>query len=736
MSSKKITVPLAQSHTNECHITPKWFLDQSEYAPLTGSFRLLINGQEAFGEVYRAIAAAKKSVCIICWGFQPSMYFLRGDGGGLTIGQLLEEKGRQGVKVKVLSYVVDPLYLPLGITGYKPGEANTPGRRGVALKDKPPTHTDEQFHYDQEWYGRYDQDRTLLDAGAKMARGVWNLLPKTDNIKFVGRGFSPIDRGALANRKHEDKDIGGLPKAVLAATPSHHQKMVLVDYEDKERCIGFLMGHNMLDEYWDDSGHSYRRSLRPDGGRNGSRPRQDFSSRLTGPIVGDLFRNFFQAWQKETAESLTAADFSNYPAALDKQNTFVMGQILRTQPQHKREDIKNCYLQAVSNATQYIYIENQYFRWPSLADKIKACAAGQNCWGRKPETHGPLYLFVITNADAEGMGAGVRNTQRMLASLGKTDALPAVTRLDRADDAAARLGQTRQEAALLRQQQSDLAFAARQNPKGALAKQYNANQERLQVLEAQEKKQAAALKEAQDKDATIIPEERPGLKAHICTLVSPDTPGRSGQTATSGQDRALTREERIKEAKSQLADVEATVKTLLGKREILDSEARQLQGVPNAAANLTQRYENLNQQLGPAVARRDALQKELADLQDGSNPIDWVDVYIHAKLMLIDDSFMTLGSANINTRSMEVDSELNIAHHRPEVTRAARQTLWGMHTGHASGQEQMSVKGMEAAYYTWGEIMNENKKLRRLKVGPKAPLCEFYSGTTDRTDMD
>lgn len=40
------------------------------------------------------------------------------------------------------------------------------------------------------------------------------------------------------------------------------------------------------------------------------------------------------------------------------------------------------------------------------------------------------------------------------------------------------------------------------------------------------------------------------------------------------------------------------------------------------------------------------------DTPDGQ---PWQEVYIHAKLMLIDDTFMTLGSANINTRRMQTD---------------------------------------------------------------------------------
>lgn len=732
MSELKATIPIALSETKQCMVTPKWFVDKSEYSPLAGTFELLVNGEAAFGAVHRAIAAARKSVCIICWGFQPSMYFMRG-GNTLTIGQLLENVAKsKGVKVKILSYVIDPLWLGVGVTGAA-GEANTPGRRWAGLKDRPPTSTDEQYRYDTEWYLRYDQDQVIADQLGKSLLEDLDGKPRTANIRFVGRGFSAFDRAKLAIRRKIDQGRVSLVNGVLAAAPTHHQKTVLVDYEDSENCVGFVMGHNMFDEYWDTCDHGYRR-YPPNRGRNGARPREDFSSQITGPIVGDVFLNFAQAWKKETGETLPPMDFRNY--AREKSGSFIMAQILRTQSQHGREDIKKCYLQAVNNASQYIYIENQYFRWPPLAEKIKACAAGQNEWGRKPETHGPLYLFVITNADSEGMGAGVVKTQQTLESLGRGDVLPEPTRQQRAEDAKAQLGQTRTEMAILRQRQNNLSFAAKRNPDSPLAKQYADGQERLKTLEAQEKAQAEALKKAEDKSNTIVPEERPGLKAHICTLVAPDTPGASGQTSVAEQGRALTRAERIERAEAQLKQADAKLEPLLKRRQALDAEAGQLQWLPNTGESLTRRYEALNQELQPAQARRDALQKELDALKDGSNPTDWVDVYIHAKLMLVDDAFMTLGSANINTRSMEVDSELNIAHHRPEITEPVRKRLWGMHTNGKSGEESLGKRGMKIAYQNWSDIIRKNKDQRFGKRSPIASLIEFYSGTKSRSNLD
>uniref|UniRef100_UPI0005177396 phospholipase D-like domain-containing protein n=1 Tax=Pseudomonas syringae TaxID=317 RepID=UPI0005177396 len=53
----------------------------------------------------------------------------------------------------------------------------------------------------------------------------------------------------------------------------------------------------------------------------------------------------------------------------------------------------------------------------------------------------------------------------------------------------------------------------------------------------------------------------------------------------------------------------------------------------------------------------------------------WMPVYIHSKLMIVDDVYTTHGSANINTRSMMVDSELNICHEHPEFSQPLRRRL-------------------------------------------------------------
>ncbi|WP_213881882.1 hypothetical protein [Pseudomonas sp. dw_358] len=78
------------------------------------------------------------------------------------------------------------------------------------------------------------------------------------------------------------------------------------------------------------------------------------------------------------------------------------------------------------------------------------------------------------------------------------------------------------------------------------------------------------------------------------------------------------------------------------------------------------------------------------------------------KLMIINDVFTTHGSANINTRSRQVDSELNSAHEWVSVTEGLRRRLWAQHLN----KEFSSVPDdPRVAFDVWAEIISKNKIL-------------------------
>jgi phosphatidylserine/phosphatidylglycerophosphate/cardiolipin synthase-like enzyme len=57
---------------------------------------------------------------------------------------------------------------------------------------------------------------------------------------------------------------------------------------------------------------------------------------------------------------------------------------------------------------------------------------------------------------------------------------------------------------------------------------------------------------------------------------------------------------------------------------------------------------------------------------------DWP-IYVHAKVGIVDDSWMTLGSANLNEHSLFNDTEMNLVTHDAALARQVRLRLWSEH---------------------------------------------------------
>ncbi|PJJ18716.1 phospholipase D-like protein [Janthinobacterium sp. 67] len=86
------------------------------------------------------------------------------------------------------------------------------------------------------------------------------------------------------------------------------------------------------------------------------------------------------------------------------------------------------------------------------------------------------------------------------------------------------------------------------------------------------------------------------------------------------------------------------------------------------------------------------------------------EIYIHSKLMLVDDVFMTLGSANLNQRSMAVDSEINIATVDYRVARDLRKRVWRMLSGGLVDGGGGTKGEIVSAFGNWVKLMNENRE--------------------------
>jgi phosphatidylserine/phosphatidylglycerophosphate/cardiolipin synthase-like enzyme len=54
-------------------------------------------------------------------------------------------------------------------------------------------------------------------------------------------------------------------------------------------------------------------------------------------------------------------------------------------------------------------------------------------------------------------------------------------------------------------------------------------------------------------------------------------------------------------------------------------------------------------------------------------------IYVHAKIAIVDDSWLTIGSANLNEHSLFNDTEVNLVSCEPELARTTRERLWAEH---------------------------------------------------------
>jgi phosphatidylserine/phosphatidylglycerophosphate/cardiolipin synthase-like enzyme len=54
-------------------------------------------------------------------------------------------------------------------------------------------------------------------------------------------------------------------------------------------------------------------------------------------------------------------------------------------------------------------------------------------------------------------------------------------------------------------------------------------------------------------------------------------------------------------------------------------------------------------------------------------------IYVHAKVAIVDDTWLTVGSANLNEHSLFNDTEMNVVTHDADLARATRLRLWSEH---------------------------------------------------------
>lgn len=704
-----------------------WFLKDAEKfengtqsEPVPATFKALVNGKEAFEELHDRIANAQHSIDIAIWGFQPSMHFKR-DGKSPCIGDLLIQKALEGKKVRILVWS-----LPGNIQTFS--EANLGNKPGVWLKDKVEGVTSEQVDYDRWWYEAIqgELDEVIVNAKTDGIVHVWEAheiekheklveftkSPKRTNLIYKNRKVAPqnedfkpriLPDGRKVNHSFKDTELpdgkgtltDGSYDFALKKFKSHHQKTVLIDYEDPDLAVGFVLEHNMVDNYWDDSNHSLKTTL-PNKGKNSPTPLQDVSSIVTGQVLWDINHNFCQSWDRQNnkqwgkdpvdigitgkRQSFTRDHYQPNPSLVDD-SKLVMAQIVRTYEQPDIEDIMKVYLKNIKQTTSYIYTENQYFRFPPL---VREFISHWETIKNNGRTEGPIHWFTVTNSSDEGIGVGTYTTNEMFKLLGKQDVMPGVARNIKLNELEAQLGMAKKREFRLYNESMKAPTA---EGKAVAAAEFEKNQQEIQRIE----KEIGEIKAKQH-------EEQKTQEA-----------GKAGPAKKEGELNQIE--------SSELGQEEPNLTKELG-YEISDTP-----GIKAHICTLMPKDEN-----GKYVHTYKKNGKDTP-----------AEVYVHSKVTIMDDVFTVISSANLNTRSMQVDTELGIIMECADVAEGLRKRLWDLHTNKnfaANPDDMHDYAVAKEAFKIWQQLIEKNKQLKEKGGSPDCALREFYRAdpTVSRSD--
>lgn len=417
-------------------MTNWWFIVSpyaDKYIPYGGNAIKLLNcGEEYLPALLNAINNAKQSIYIAIWGFDDEMSLvLLGENDKPEaknyISTVLQKKAAEGVEVKILVWYnsyINKIPVSAG------GEPTLISKlRNNAWWDRALAGEFNNRHSNLQFLTRDPSNlhetprgRARIEELELEKKKIQNQVtspylaarfPDVENFenqKKLDAIDKHIDRLKGAGVNADDVQLERIKKgksiSEIGSFPSHHQKMILIDHRNPEIANGFVQGFNLWPIYMDFVNHPYRNRCFDAGCLKETAPhahRQDVGVNLQGPCLIDLFNNFKEAWNREIRGNAKKIDEGppKIPPISPKKDGRYYAQILRTWPLSEEQQIYKFIQKAITQLNEFIYIEDQYFRMPELADLLleQAAVIKEKSQGKKK-----LYIFVITSLNADAMG--------------------------------------------------------------------------------------------------------------------------------------------------------------------------------------------------------------------------------------------------------------------------------------------------------------------------------------------
>lgn len=183
---------------------------------------------------------------------------------------------------------------------------------------------------------------------------------------------------------------------------SHHQKIVVID-----DTVAFVGGFDLTRCRWDTSEHAPQQAERLDSGETYG-PFHDVQMMVAGSVAAELAVLVRQRWERATGDELRGVVQSAtppWPEHIQPDLEDVPVGILRTAPEYDGEaeirEIERFYTEAIDQAANVIYIENQYLTSDTIGSVLEKVLS-------RPK--GPEVLLVLPREcsgwlEEETMGA-------------------------------------------------------------------------------------------------------------------------------------------------------------------------------------------------------------------------------------------------------------------------------------------------------------------------------------------
>lgn len=660
-TQQRSTVPLSTA-TRTATGSAQWFLEKDEDAQTPvfhhNNLKPLICGEEAFAAIAGDIKKATHSIDLVCWGFDPAMELTRHNG---------EEWPRGDTWGDLLRRASEGQY-----NGGKPVQVRLLVWHdviGTPLVNNMPGYKSSSFK--EHIADALTSSPLSVRERRKLFNSRWyrNVVAGDHaNIALRTRSGRRSDVVASLHSEPEAKDLGTIEQVGMEWLATHHQKTIVIDYEGDKPC-GYVLGLNSVTDYWDTKEHKFndpKRGKSWEGANDaepGLKPYQDYGCRIEGQALAAVCKNFTEGWNKADAGSKGAG--SNVRREIDVHEP-PENLIKNLEAPRQRAQILRTLPSTDGSEKSIHRLYDQAASFARHYLYLENQYVQHAGWVRQLKRVRKDYLEGCQRGGLKMADVPKLHVMVVMPTPERKQMVPrthdTVTELGHGSSMP---GQTKRvEAELTRYE------AAMENYKRDPIR--NSKPHLSSV--AQNYKEAGGGKDG-DTARTQL-EGQAAMRSLVASLWSFD-------------------EEWPTTQKEDLAKL----------KELEDSSSTDAKDAERSRSSEDGRQESRH------VKRlREKLYKER-----------YREIYIHSKLMIIDDSMFTLGSANLNLRSFAVDSEINIASDDAVTAKNLRMEVWGQHTkdmfagGDATDQEEMYD-----TFQDWAKVAAEN--FQRMTIG-KSPSC-------------